>query len=473
MEAPQKAPWALLCLAGWVLLAAGCASATGNGSLCSDNVDSEGPGCPHRKKAATLLPSFTETTSTTTMPTTPTTHHNMTNHTTTTRPPTPAPPTPTHHTTVNASHHTTLHSHSTARPQKHTTPHHHRRHTTTTHHKRHTTTDPHPHPTTSTHHTTTRHHNGTTSHRPRPTPSPHHTTTRHHNLTTAHHHNFTTTHPPHHNTTAHPHNHTTAHFHNHTTAHPHNHTTAHFHNHTTGHPLPTTGNSPTHHTTAVLTTPAHHTSPPPPVPPTVMPFVLVGDYRVENASEVCLRAQMGLQLRVRYTKKGKEQAWGEFSLQPNRTHVNGTCLNKTTTLTLSFPEGFVSFFFSKNETQNTFYLSRVQAKLTYQFPQAAESSFGADNASLHEFQAHLGHSYQCRNRSLVLKEGFQLNVLRQRIQAFGLPKGEFGEAEVCPEQRRSSALPIVVGVVLGLLILIVVVAFLFGRYRKRPGYQTL
>ncbi|XP_062813441.1 macrosialin [Anolis carolinensis] len=442
MQAPRKAPWALLCLAGWALLAAGCASATEHGPLCLDDVALEDPGCPHRRKAATLLPSFTETPSTTMMPTTATTHHNVTNHTAT----------PTHH--------TTLHSHSnttTAGPQKHTTSHHHHRRATTTAH--HTTTDHHPRPTTSTHHTTTtRHHNGTTSHQPHPTPSPHHTTTRQHNLTTAHHHSFTTTHQPHPNTTVHHHNFTTTHR-------PHPNTTA--------HPLPTTGHSPTNHTTAVLTTPAHHSSPPPPVPPTVVPFVLVGDYHVKgNDSEVCLRAQMGLQLRIRYTKKGQEQAWGEFSLQPNRTNATGTC-NKTSSLRLDFPEGFVSFFFAKNDSQNTYYLSRVQARLTYRFPQAAESSFGADNASLHEFQSHLGHSYQCRNRSLVLKEGFQLNILRERIQAFGLPKGEFGEAEVCPEQRRSSALPIVVGVVLGLLILIVVVAFLFGRWRKRPGYQTL
>ncbi|XP_062994715.1 macrosialin [Elgaria multicarinata webbii] len=361
---------------------------------------------------------------------------------------------PKKHTTTHHKKHTTpLHQptttqHTTALPKKHTTAHH-KKHTTT-HHGKHTTA----HPTTAHHkkHTTTHH---------RPTTSAHPTTAHHKKHTTAHPTTTTSTHPTTHKT------HTTSHHRPTTSIH---HTTSHHKNHTTSHP--TTAHHFTNHTTApaTLTTSHHHTVVP---PPTQTPGVPVGDYVVKNGSAVCLRAQAGLQLQVRYTSRAKQQLWGVFAVPPNSTITSGTCSTKTASLNLRFPGGFLFFTFQKNETQNTFYLSRVQANLTDQFLQATETSFAADNASLHEFEAHLGHSYQCKNRSLVLAEGFHLNALNERIQAFGLQGGAFGDAEVCPEQRRSNVLPIVVGVVLVVLIIIVVVAFAVGRWRSHQGYQTL
>ncbi|KAJ7313272.1 hypothetical protein JRQ81_004556 [Phrynocephalus forsythii] len=388
---------------------------------------SEAPLCPHRKKSATLVPSFTKTTMTPPHPTT--TPHHVTNH-------------------------TTPHPNTTAHPQKHTTTHHHHHpHTTTpTAHPHNHTTAPHPHTTT----TATPHpHNHTTA------PHPHTTTTatpRPHNHTTAPHPHTTTT------ATPRPHNHTTApHPHTTTTAtpHPHNRTTLHPHNYTT-----------TQHANATTAPATSH--PPTTTPlPTQLPFVSVMTYVVENGSVVCLRAQMALELQVRYTNRAKQQLWGMFAVQPNHTRVSGSCSDKTVILELQFPQGFLLFTFQKNETQNKFYLSRIKANLTYQFQQATESSFRVDNASLHELEARLGHSYQCLNRSLAVSDSFLLNVRNERIQAFELKNGDFGDADICPEQRRSSVVPIVVGVLLGLLILIVVIAFLVGRRRAHAGYQTL
>ncbi|XP_061445523.1 macrosialin [Rhineura floridana] len=315
-----------------------------------------GPGCPRRKKSATLVPSFTKTT----MHYPTTTHHHITNHTTG----------PANHTTAHATNHSTP-----------------------------------PHP-------------------------------------TAHH------------STAHPTRHPTAHPTRHSTSHPTNHTTAHH--------RPT---APANHTTPHLHTTAPH--------PTQVPFVPMGDYMVRRGSVLCLHVQAGLELQVHYTGQAKQQLWGAFAVQSNRTRVSGNCSNQTATLDLHFPEGYLLFTFKKNETGNIFYLGQVQANLTYQFHHAVETSFGADNASLHEFKASLGHSYQCRNRSLILAEGFRLNALKERVQAFEFQGGEFGEAEVCPEQRRSLFLPIIIGVVLLLLILIVIGAFVLGRWRSHRGYQTI
>lgn len=278
----------------------------------------------------------------------------------------------------------------------------------------------------------------------------------------------TTTHrttPP---TTTHPANHTTTHPANHTTTHrttpP---TTTHPANHTTTHPTNHTTTRPTNHTT-VHTTP-HLTTAAPPVPPDVG----VGNYSVRNGSEVCLRVQSGLQIWVRYESSSKAQLWGNFSVQPNQTKASGNCSDQSATMELSFPQGFLRFTFVKNQTQNTVYLHEVRAQLRLQFPGASQRQFGAHNASLREFEARLGHSYQCQNRSLALAPDFHLDALHERLQAFDLPGGHFGEAELCPEEQRSSLVPIIVGVVLLILILIILIAYLVGRRRAQGGYQPL
>uniref|UniRef100_K7FN78 CD68 molecule n=1 Tax=Pelodiscus sinensis TaxID=13735 RepID=K7FN78_PELSI len=252
--------------------------------------------------------------------------------------------------------------------------------------------------------------------------------------------------------------HPTTHPANHTTPHP----TTHPANHTTPHPTTHPANHTTPHTTPHLTT----------VAPTVSPDVKVGDYRVMKEKEVCLRIQSGLQIRVEYTNSSKTKLWGTFAVQPNQTKVSGKCTNDTATMQLSFAQGFLIFTFKKNETQKTCYLNEVRTNLSLQFPGAMERYFAAQNSTLREFEAGLGHSYQCKNRSLALSPAFHLDALQEQVQAFALHSGNFGEAELCPDQH-SLVVPIVIGVVLLVLILIVVIAYLLGRRRARGGYQTI
>ncbi|XP_034263137.2 macrosialin [Pantherophis guttatus] len=315
-----------------------------------------------------------------------------------------------------------------------------------------------------------------------PTPPSKHTTTHHHRRHTTVPANHTTSHPA---TTTTPKKPTTTH---HATTAPANHTSASHHtsathtsaSHQTSHPTTTASANHTsashnttaaHHTTAAHNTTAAHTTAAP--RPTQPPSVLVGNYTVKQGASICLRAEMGLKMQIQYADQAKRQVWGAFAVQPNHTNFSGTCSDKTATLKLHFPEGFILFTFEKNATEKAVYLRQVEANLTYQFPQATEKTFRANNASLREFAAPLGKSYQCRNRSLALSENFRLTALSERVQAFQLQDGKFGEAEVCSEQKRSVVLPIVVGVVLGVLILIVLVAFAVGRWRARTGYESL
>ncbi|XP_077171655.1 macrosialin isoform X2 [Paroedura picta] len=309
-----------LCVACSCLLAAPDDVATQRPALPGDLLCSgEKPSdlrCPWRKRSATLLPSFTKTT------TPPTTHH----------------PNTTHHPTTLPANHTTMPTNHTTMPANHTTM-------------------PTNHTTMPTNHTTM------------------------------------------------PANHTTM---------PANHTTY----------------QPTNHTTPFHTVaPMNHTTPPHPtnrttpfvIPtapwPTDTPLVPVGNYMVQNGSSTCLRLLAGLQIQVRYTNKAQQLHWGTFAVQPSNTNTSGACSSTAASLELRFPEGFLIFLFRKNETKGTSYLSRVQAKLTFQFPQA--------------------------------------------------------RAEVCGAQHYSILVPILVFVVIAALVLIVLVAYAVGRRRSRVGYETL
>uniref|UniRef100_A0A8C8RIJ2 Uncharacterized protein n=1 Tax=Pelusios castaneus TaxID=367368 RepID=A0A8C8RIJ2_9SAUR len=311
----------------------------------------------------------------------------------------------------------------------------------------------------STTHPTTHPTNHTTLH---PT---NHTTPHPANHTTHHPTNHTTPHPANH-TTHHPTNHTTPHTTHHTTPHPANHTTPHPTNHTTPHPTNHTTPHPTHHTTGHLTTP-HHTT----VAPTTAP--LEGNYQVRNGTDICLWLQAGLQIRVAYTPDdAKAKRWRAFSIQPNQTSASGNCSSNSVALNLAFHQGFLLFTFHKNTTRNTFYLGGAQAKLSLHFPGTKEHIFTVRNESLREFEAGLGRSYHCENRSLALGPDFHLDAVQERVQAFTLKGGKFGEADECLNQH-SPLVPIIIGVLLLVLIIIILIAYLLGRHRSRGGYQTI
>ncbi|XP_069776173.1 macrosialin-like isoform X2 [Narcine bancroftii] len=331
-----------------------------SGAMGRGDTQCEGDGCAPRP--ATLVPA------TSVFPMTPASllpasTHSLTpaNHTT---------PTPANHTTPTPANHTTPTpaNHTTPTPANHTTP-------------------------TPANHTTPTPANHTT-----PTPANHTTPT------TANH------------TTPMPANHTTPMPANHTTPTPANHTTPTPANHTT----PT----PANHTTP---TPANHTTPSPAnqtthsVPTTRPPAWTKGTYKVENKERVCAMATMKLELRVQY-RVGKQEKWGSFFINPNRTKASGVCGNASVNMTLNFLEGFLKFRFRMNNKKKTYFLQQILAQLTYQFPGApAPEKFAAHNSALALINTHLGHSFQCSKLSVEASVAFWVDMVDQQVQVFNIP----------------------------------------------------
>nr|XP_057924035.1 macrosialin-like isoform X2 [Doryrhamphus excisus] len=209
-------------------------------------------------------------------------------------------------------------------------------------------------------------------------------------------------------------------------------------------------------------------APPPPPKPTPPTSLRVGNYTLMKDKVVCLMAQMALQIRLMTPKVN-----GTFVVQPNKTKAAGGCQESTANLTLVFQEGFITFMFNKNASENTVYVNALSFNISYPFS-TANGQYAANNQSMHNFAAKIGHSYSCKSESLYMGNGLYLDIKQDRMQAFNLTmSNEFGITDSCVADQPDYRVAIAVGITLLVLILVVVVVYFLGRRRRTDGYQSL
>lgn len=195
----------------------------------------------------------------------------------------------------------------------------------------------------------------------------------------------------------------------------------------------------------------------------------VGNYTLKNKAGICLMAKMALQIRLATSKPN-----GTFIVQPNKTSATGNCDERKANLTLTFPEGHITFMFNKSTEDNMGYVNALYFNISYPLSAGGNGRYTAKNESVHLFAAKIGNSYSCKNESLFMGNGLYLDVTQSQMQAFNLTKsGEFGRPDKCAADQPDYRVAIAVGVVLLVLILIVVVVYLVGRRRRTDGYQSL
>ncbi|XP_072114645.1 macrosialin-like [Mobula birostris] len=233
--------------------------------------------------------------------------------------------------------------------------------------------------------------------------------------------------------------------------------------------MPTPGNhtSPTNHTTPIPTNHTTHSVP----TPTATPVLRKGTYKVANKKMICALATLEIELRVEY-ETGR---WGTFFIQPNDTKASGACGKNTVNMTLTFPQGFLTFGFQKDTKGKSYHLHQIKTQLTYKFPGAAVSTkFVANNAALMVMETALGHCSRCSNLSLEAGRTFWVDLVDQEVQVFEVPRTQtFGPADVCPQDHKLPVVAIVVVVLLLLLIIIIIIIYLICRKRSPAGYQSL
>ncbi|KAM4664235.1 lysosome-associated membrane glycoprotein 2 isoform 2-T2 [Discoglossus pictus] len=219
---------------------------------------------------------------------------------------------------------------------------------------------------------------------------------------------------------------------------------------------------PTPEPTPVPTSP--HTTTPTPTPKPVDKPV-TGNYSVSNSSGKCLLATMGLQVNASVLVDGKS-TWTPFNIDPNNTQSSGTCSNETSSLRLSDGTTIIDFYFAIKK--NRFFLQEVNITLAN-----GSGSVSKMNHNLSSWEASVGSSYLCRKeQTLVVSEDLNINAFNVWVQPFGLTSDKFSTAEDCFADQNFTV-PIVVGAALGVLVVLVTVAYLIGRRNRRSaGYEN-
>ncbi|XP_073455544.1 lysosome-associated membrane glycoprotein 2 isoform X3 [Aquarana catesbeiana] len=223
--------------------------------------------------------------------------------------------------------------------------------------------------------------------------------------------------------------------------------------------IPSTTQSPTTYSTTI---PSTTTTPQPTTKPVDKPSV--GNYSVLNGTEPCLLASMGLQLNASMLFEGKN-VWTALNIDPSNTNSSGTCGNETALLRLTNGTTVVEFHFVIKE--KNFHLKEVNVTLFNVSDLSYKTNF---NLSL--WEASLGNSYLCRKEQLItVSEDLYINTFDVRVQPFNLNKGNYGTAEDCFADQNFTV-PIVVGAALGVLIILVMVAYFIGRRKRHSaGYE--
>ncbi|CAJ1061037.1 lysosome-associated membrane glycoprotein 3 [Xyrichtys novacula] len=190
----------------------------------------------------------------------------------------------------------------------------------------------------------------------------------------------------------------------------------------------------------------------------------------DRAGIPCIRAKMGVEFII--TEK---KTW-YLSLDPTRVKVTGYCGDYSAALCLTLPDDSASLLFKFCKGKNTFWVKELTAHVTPLpvCPNCANKSYVGLVADDKLFCTATGRSYMCKSEN-VLKMSSELKVklVPLQLQAFGLPKGEFGKGVECWADFYKRVVPIIIGAVVVCILLIGVITFLVIRDRRTEGYDRL
>eukprot|EP00058_Branchiostoma_floridae_P024907 XP_002610397.1 hypothetical protein BRAFLDRAFT_72393 [Branchiostoma floridae] len=222
--------------------------------------------------------------------------------------------------------------------------------------------------------------------------------------------------------------------------------------------------------TTIMTTPKH--TAPPDQPPQ-------GHFEVKDTKgHVCLLANLSLQFKVNYTKTDRKKNTGVFDL-PKTAKATGFCGSDNSSLTLTFRDDAfnVTFDFFKDKAVKGNGVGRFNAstieiwytELPSVFPgtKSPDSRRHVRSNTLNIFSADADKSYKCNaDVDITVTKDVSILASHVQIQPFGVKSGQFSSAEECSEDAGSNAVPVIIGVVVGVFVLAVFVAYIVVNKRK-------
>ncbi|CAF0896926.1 unnamed protein product [Brachionus calyciflorus] len=202
-----------------------------------------------------------------------------------------------------------------------------------------------------------------------------------------------------------------------------------------------------------------------------------------NSTQACLRAKFSLAFNIMYPAIKS----GVPSNETTKVAVNsydsytGECSDTFNTLSIEFLNGWtliLNYTLEKNayELSMVRLVYRVKAEL---FPDVDPSYVGekrTERSDLKEFAANKGNSFKCTSETKLDLEPVQVDFKNYQAQPFLDSKTvEFDTAIECAADSSgtSKLVPIIVGSSLAVLVILVLVAYIVGRRKHRPGYQQV
>jgi len=224
---------------------------------------------------------------------------------------------------------------------------------------------------------------------------------------------------------------------------------------------------------------------------------LPGNYTLPKSSQnLCFAARFDLTLNVEYLKFDGKKNITKIPLN-NETFqsYDGTCLAvdsiHTLTITMLDKLTTITFYFSINKKNQTS-LSQISTSITINNNTNYFLNYSKNVEGLHIFLANeslfttdRSNSYRCNTKTTIAN--FQsvrnvtitsIDIQNLRIQPFvdtAVIFNNYAVEKVCTMDiiKNSNLIPIIVGVCLGILVIIVLIAYLIGRRRNRNGYQSV
>ncbi|KAF7654709.1 hypothetical protein LDENG_00065880 [Lucifuga dentata] len=194
---------------------------------------------------------------------------------------------------------------------------------------------------------------------------------------------------------------------------------------------------------------------------------LTGTYTlIAPAGKPCIKATMGVEY-IAIEKKNK--SW-YFSLDPIMVSISGYCGNEAAVLSLTLPNNASSLQFTFTKEENIYYVTKLSAHI---FPLPV--CHGCDSKTYSGvlttdklFEAANGQSFKCNSENVfVLSDELQVKLIPLQIQAFTVPKGQYGEEVECWADFNKQLIPTILGAAVVGLILISVLTYLIIKDHRR------
>ncbi|XP_044217918.1 lysosome-associated membrane glycoprotein 3 [Thunnus albacares] len=189
----------------------------------------------------------------------------------------------------------------------------------------------------------------------------------------------------------------------------------------------------------------------------------------DNKGNPCIKATMGAE----YIVLEKKKTW-YFNLEPSRVISDGKCDKDTAVLTLTLPGNATSLQFTFRKEKSLVYVSKLTAYVS-PLPVCqgcANKTYSGLMANVKLFGAADGKSFKCKSESLLMTSSvLNVRLVPLQMQAFSVPKEQYGKEVECWADFDKRVIPIMIGATVVTICLIAVLTYLFIRDRPRQGYN--